>query len=337
MHSLPSRFAPRNGVQSDGERPELRPIPTRAWIAIVLVTVAMVTGVVTTAMLLIATHAARGTAEVRAELDAVRTGLASGAGAAALLGLMLTFRKQHHAEIETVWTALESARGHVLEKYGQATDQFGSDKAAVQLAGLFSMEQLAQDNPEYRQVIANLICAHLRSLECPPEVRQACQRVLANHLRPADEPGGMARFWADLRLDLAGVTLDAPNWDDCVFGETGFAGATFDGPASFENVIFKRPASFEKCIFTSSANFSVSTFAYGADLDAAVFGDNVTFESAEFGGPITGLDTAEFRGGVTFAHAIVKPAAGKLQRDWPAPWKLRKHAGGDGILVRPRS
>ena len=57
--------------------------------------------VVTTWLLIIASHAKPGTEQANARLDAVRTGLAAGAGAGAAVGLMLAFRRQHHQEIAT--------------------------------------------------------------------------------------------------------------------------------------------------------------------------------------------------------------------------------------------
>ena len=58
--------------------------------------------IVTTWLLAIASHAKPGTDQASARLDAVRTGLAAGAGAGAAVGLMLAFRRQHHQEIATV-------------------------------------------------------------------------------------------------------------------------------------------------------------------------------------------------------------------------------------------
>ena len=57
--------------------------------------------VVTTWLLAIASHAKPGTDQANSRLDAVRTGLAAGAGAGAAVGLMLAFRRQHHQEIAT--------------------------------------------------------------------------------------------------------------------------------------------------------------------------------------------------------------------------------------------
>ena len=52
-------------------------------------------------LLAIANGAKPGTDRANSRLDAVRTGLAAGAGAGAAVGLMLAFRRQHHQEIAT--------------------------------------------------------------------------------------------------------------------------------------------------------------------------------------------------------------------------------------------
>jgi hypothetical protein len=55
--------------------------------------------IVTVWLLAIASGAKPGTDRANARLDAVRTGLAAGAGAGAAVGLMLAFRRQHHQEM----------------------------------------------------------------------------------------------------------------------------------------------------------------------------------------------------------------------------------------------
>ena len=70
-----------------------------------------------------------GTDQANARLDAVRTGLAAGAGAGAAVGLMLAFRRQHHQEIATVLTDLDATERRITELYTKAVEQLGNDKA----------------------------------------------------------------------------------------------------------------------------------------------------------------------------------------------------------------
>ncbi len=117
---------------------------------------------VTTWLLAIASHAAPGTDLASARLDAVRTGLAAGAGAGAAVGLMLAFRRQHHQEIATLLTDQDATQRRITELYTKAVEQLGSDKAPVRLGGLYALERLGQDDPSQRQTIVNVICAYLR-------------------------------------------------------------------------------------------------------------------------------------------------------------------------------
>ena len=124
--------------------------------------VVIVAVVVTTWLLTIAGHAKPGTDRANARLDAVRTGLAAGAGAGAAVGLMLAFRRQHHQEIATDLTDRDATERRITELYTKAVEQLGNDKAPVRLGGLYALERLAQDNPAHRQTIVNVICAYLR-------------------------------------------------------------------------------------------------------------------------------------------------------------------------------
>ena len=114
------------------------------------VAVALTAFAVTTWLLTIASHAAAGTARTGAQLDAVRTGLAAGAGAGAAVGLMLAFRRQHHQEIATVLSDQDATERRITELYTKAVEQLGSDKGPVRLGGLYALERLAQDNPTQR-------------------------------------------------------------------------------------------------------------------------------------------------------------------------------------------
>ena len=124
--------------------------------------VVIVAFVVTTWLLTIASGAKPGTERANSRLDAVRTGLAAGAGAGAAVGLMLAFRRQHHQEIATDLTDRDATERRITELYTKAVEQLGNDKAPVRLGGLYALERLAQDNPAQRQTIVNVICAYLR-------------------------------------------------------------------------------------------------------------------------------------------------------------------------------
>ena len=100
--------------------------------------VVIVAFVVTTWLYAIASGAKPGTDRANSRLDAVRTGLAAGAGAGAAVGLMLAFRRQHHQEIATDLTDRDATERRITELYTKAVEQLGSDKAPVRLGGLYA-------------------------------------------------------------------------------------------------------------------------------------------------------------------------------------------------------
>jgi hypothetical protein len=139
---------------------------------IAVIAVALTASVITTWLLTIASHATLATDQVNARLDAVRTGLAAGAGAGAAVGLMLAFRRQHHQEISTVLSDHDATERRITELYTRAVEQLGNEKAPVRLGGLYALERLAQDNNKQRQTIVNVICAYLRMPFPPGDTHQ---------------------------------------------------------------------------------------------------------------------------------------------------------------------
>ena len=153
----------------ESAQPQWHPIPAWSWMLTAVVAVAVTAFVVTIWLLAIAGHATPGTDQANARLDAIRTGLAAGAGAGAAVGLMLAFRRQHHQEITTALSDHDATERRITDLYTKAVEQLGNDKAPVRLGGLYALERLAQNNSEQRQTIVNVICAYLR-MPFPPEV-----------------------------------------------------------------------------------------------------------------------------------------------------------------------
>lgn len=55
------------------------------------------------------------------------------------------------------------------ERFAKASEQLGSDKAAIRLAGVYAMAGLADDWQEGRQICIDVLCAYLRMPYTPPE------------------------------------------------------------------------------------------------------------------------------------------------------------------------
>ena len=293
--------------------------------------------VVTTWLLAIASHAKPGTDRANSRLDAVRTGLAAGAGAGAAVGLMLAFRRQHHQEIATDLTDRDATERRITELYTKAVEQLGNDKAPVRLGGLYALERLAQDNPAHRQTIVNVICAYLRmpfsptaptskpepeATEDPGErdtetetrtdgigdtwqqerqVRLTAQRILAEHLRDDRAKDQRSTDPPSARF-WPGIRLDLAGATLIDFNlENGVM-----ADARFGGATFSGDAWFGGATFTGDAGFDGATFSGDAWFGGATFSGDAWFGEATFSGDA-------WFGGATFTgDAVVR--RGDLQR-----------------------
>ena len=319
------------------------------WMLSALVAVVITAFVVTTWLLAIASHAKPGTDRANARLDAVRTGLAAGAGAGAAVGLMLAFRRQHHQEIATDLSDRDATERRITELYTKAVEQLGNDKAPVRLGGLYALERLAQDNPDHRQTIVNVVCAYLRMPFSPtaptrkpePEaikedlgepaaetetrtvalsdtwqqerqVRLTAQRILAEHLRDNRDKDQRSTDPPSARF-WPGIRLD-------------LAGATLID-FNLEDGVMAR-VNFEGATFTGRAWFFGATFAGGADFTGATFAGSAWFTGATFTGATfngaTFTGDADFHGatfgGAWFDGATFGGAAAFLGATFGGAW-----------------
>jgi uncharacterized protein YjbI with pentapeptide repeats len=262
-----------------------------------------------------------------ARVEAIKTGLGIGAGTGGVFALLLAVRRQWHQELSAVSTEHDAGERRVTELYTKAVEQLGSAQAAVRLGGLYALERVAQNNPEQRQTVVNVLCAYLRMPFTPPstsprrlgirrpprsqqarrdpirspatsagtareelEVRLAAQRILSKHLQPGPEPKTpVDTFWEDIDLDLTGATLVKCDLSDCHV-DAAFDGAQFVGGAVFDGARFANVASFDGARFDGLASFGEVQFPGLASFGEARFDGLALFEGARF------TDSAVFRG-----------------------------------------
>jgi uncharacterized protein YjbI with pentapeptide repeats len=271
--------------------------------------------------------------ELKARNDVRTTMVQALAGLAVAGGLIVTYRTYQ-------LNRAEQDRSYERELYAEAIEQLGHEKAPVRLGALYSLERLAQDKPERRQTIVDVICAYLRmpfSAAAPasePEpgaavnrgepatetetstggngdkwrqerqVRLTAQRILTEHLRD------------DRAKDKRSTGPPSPRfWPDI---RLDLAGATLidfyinDGvmaDASFTGVTFSGPAWFEGATFSGPAGFGEATFSSPALFGGATFSGEAAFEWATFSGPAL-FGGATFSGEATFDGATFSGNAG---------------------------
>ncbi|MFC0041333.1 pentapeptide repeat-containing protein [Actinomadura rayongensis] len=296
----------------------------------------------TTSWLLdVADDAPPGPDRAKIRVDAVRTGLAAGAGAGAAVGLMLAFRRQRHAELATALGQLDAAERRITELYNAAAEQLGSDKAPVRLTALYTLERLANDNERHRQTIVNIICAYLRMPYTPPptnlpeeEHRDRTRRAAARYHAARDNSPPPAQptphtpdpreehqvrltaqrlltthlqrtnqhHWSNISLDLTGATLINFNLANCAVHDANFSRATFSGIAWFEAATFSGTALFSDATFSGNAWFRDATFSGDTWFGAAIFSETAWFGAATFSETALFGD-ATFSGDASFGDA----------------------------------
>jgi uncharacterized protein YjbI with pentapeptide repeats len=291
-------------------------------------------------------------------LDAVKTTFTVGLAAGGTLALLLAARRQWlqereriHAEFVAADTADRAERvaaaterdateRRMTELYVKASDQLGSEKAAVRLAGLFALERLGQDNPGQRQVVVKVITSYLRmplpqaavdgksdvesvqgtaeSVEMlqEVEVRKAAQQIIADHLGHLRVDGAR---WQEIDfIDLSGARLFDFSLSDCHVSSIQMNRAVFEGETLFRNfhcdrmfaasTIFKGFVDFRGAVLESHAWLSWTRFEGGAFFNAdeffagTHFKEYVSFQHTWFA-ERTNFSRATFSAGVNFSGA----------------------------------
>ncbi|GAB3283562.1 pentapeptide repeat-containing protein [Parasphingorhabdus pacifica] len=237
--------------------------------------------------------------------DFVKIILALVGGIGAVVALVVSYRKQRLGETaEKRQKAAESREDARLfgEDFAKATEQLGSTEAPVRLAGMYTLERLAQNTPHQQQTIVNVLCAYLRMPYTPPdsepaeehrqenerrkherEVRLTAQRILATNLRPRKTSKDQAdEHWRGIHLDLTGATLLDFDLHECQLDKALFTGAQFKGDASFAGAQFSRDTRFDGAQFSKIAWFSGAQFSGDAWFSLTQFSKVAWFRGAQF-------------------------------------------------------
>lgn len=264
-------------------------------------------------------------------------------GLGAVVVLVIAYRKQHLGEMAEQREDIKL----FAERFTKASDQLGSDKAPVRLAGMYALEGLAQGTSSQRQTIVNVLCAYLRmpyDLPAPSEnatseetaeaasgaqslapaghanpatveglnqelqARLTAQRILADHLRPGSRPRrSVSTYWGDSETDID-IDLTGATLIDFNLRDCRI------GTARFGGATFRGDASFAWATF-NRAEFGEATFTGDAEFTRATFRGNAEFGGAVFSG-IAGFVWATFAADAGFAWASFSRAEfGKVRFD----------------------
>ena len=301
------------------------------WVVLAAVLTALAAWAATWWLLSVAGHSA----DLR--VQAIKAGLTVAAGTGGAAALLLATRRQWlqerdqahreetdqanhlHQERLAAITELDATERRITDLYTKAVDQLGSEKAPVRLGGLYALERLAQDNPNQRQTIVNVICAYLRmpytlstghasaAPNLPPAGRDGREQSEATASKPAlRTTDANAREELQVRLTAQRIlaTHLKPNgesmrqigsghrpdnysqfWEGICIDLTGATLVNFD---------------FRACSILS-IECSGATFVDGANFTQATFVTDANFSDARFSPNDKGIgDPAADFSGVTF-------------------------------------
>ncbi|HEY1179689.1 MAG TPA: hypothetical protein VGF17_26330 [Phytomonospora sp.] len=218
-------------------------------------------------------------------------------GVGAVVALVVSYRKQHQSE------AAERREDTRLfnERYHQAAEQLGSERAAVRLAGVYALAGLADDWDDGRRKCVEVLCAYMRMPYAPPdpalsdededvevrreqrrrreerEVRRAVLDTIGERLRA--EPGEGS--WHRLDFDFRGAVIDGGNLREAKI----IAGTVL----RFDEAVFRDGmVSFTGTVMTGGfIGFTMATFARDGVVEfigAAVSGGIVLVDGARMNG-----------------------------------------------------
>jgi hypothetical protein len=294
-------------------------------------------------------------ARLKLQNDA-RTTLLQGLGAVLVLtgagiGAAVSLRQVQATRDQITETATASRnqlklseQGQVTDRYTRAVEQLGHEKAPVRLGALYSLEHLAQDNPEYRQTVVDVFCAYLRmpytlpaqsergaeqveemaipanGLDRPPhpapgqdpareelQVRQTAQRLLADHLLPPPQtsaPEAQLLPSSPQQDFWPGISLDLTGATLVDFNFEQLSAIS----VQFAGATFQGDAWFSWATFQSYVWFDRATFQSAAVFHHATFQRTAVFEGATFEGSAD-FEAATFEGSADFEAATFKSSA----------------------------
>jgi uncharacterized protein YjbI with pentapeptide repeats len=230
----------------------------------------------------------------------------------------------------------------ITDLSSKASEQLGSDKAAVRIGGLTDLERLAQAYPDLRQTVVDRICAYLRTPVGRPlqqtmdglgqdfmeqaeiarsiefDVRRTAQMILTRHLYWPQDTDRPRTFWDNILIDLRNAELSefmmrysrvtSAQFDNAkFFDHADFLGSTFDVICSFDGAIFNKGALFRSAALRD-ASFEKTSFKGFAIFTKSSFEDNADFSHAVFDLGAS-FEESHFKGTIHFDSAVFRGRA----------------------------
>lgn len=144
-----------------------------------------------------------------------------------LFAILYSYRKQRILESES----FREDEKVLASRYQAAAEQIGNESAAVRLAGIYSMAQLATEWPARRQECVDVLTAYarlaLRAELIEHEERVIFQAIFALIGQHCSSKTEEHLSWSPLRIDLSNCHIPAFKWSHVCFENLDFSGSSF--------------------------------------------------------------------------------------------------------------
>ncbi|WKG04932.1 pentapeptide repeat-containing protein [Mycolicibacterium sp. HK-90] len=264
----------------------------------------------------------------RLRLDIIRTVFALAAGIGGGVALWLAIRRQRSTELDLIQKETsyanadyDAAQRRITEQYVQASNQLGSDRIAVRLAGVYAFERLAQDNPTLRQVVVDLMCTYLRTsatnkakatyktsnpsgyprLRTRSKTGHPAAQVGGSETRMSTEPEQSEvtnairdvvtkhlRWYTVSHFDRPSITAGTDYWSDISINLSAVMLDSWDlsgcriNNANFNDAIFTGETRLSHLNCTGNISFDRAAFQCDASFYRCVFENDMSMISARF-------------------------------------------------------
>lgn len=144
-----------------------------------------------------------------------------------LFAILYSYRKQRISEAES----FREDEKILASRYQAAAEQIGNESAAVRLAGIYSMAQLATEWPARHQECVDVITAYAR-LTLKEELSKHEERVIVQAIfaligQNCGSKSEDHSTWSPLRIDLSNCHIPAFKWSNVCFENLDFSGSSF--------------------------------------------------------------------------------------------------------------
>lgn len=279
------------------ETPQAKSRISLFWLSVVALSLAIIAVgavyVVVWELLVRPLRSATAAEHLAAYFELGKISLAIVAAAGASVGLVVAYRRQQTAEdthalsVDIERRAATESKQSINrdrmrlfnERFTSASQQLGSDRASIRLAGVYAMAGLADDWEDQRQTCIDVLCGYFRmsseSDGSDEEVRNAVFQVIRDHL--ADNT---PLRWQNVSFNFRGAQFTGQDLSDIVIDGVKFdfrnSTVTAGGLSFVRSKFLSGDLDFQNALVGGSLNFAATALRqdFSLDLTELTFADD---------------------------------------------------------------